>query len=432
MSLQPTSDEIQRWISSADDLLPGNATRFERALLAAELHHKIDVSIGVLWRPDECPEALLPYLAWALSVDVWSEAWPVLKKRDVIKQSVELHRLKGTLEGIRRYAAFADGEVVRAITPPATNFLSAGLSLADRLAFMRRLPEIRIATQDVRSTADARSFCGTFDGEDISSFDVDEEGRIAAFYVESRAREFFGRRARFIDVERDIDVPVVIETIIGEDGRPIPGAERYLLPGDGNGSSFLDGGPVEQDFFGETTAPARLVSVSLVAAGLDGLDGLTSAREGLTPLALSPEMVALDGIARDGVFSGQTFGGWHFVEDRASVQLYQSIRLHDPNRDVIGGAAVSFMNDARFGIDPHTAELLVSIRDVRSIDAVGDFIGGFFIETPPDAMHRVLDAIGAASAAHETILVDTTVDRAPRLGDRLFLGSFRLGQPVRG
>ena len=58
-------------------LLPGNASELER--LAAEALAQIErvpVPIRDLWNPDTCPVALLPYLAWAFSVDRWSQAWP--------------------------------------------------------------------------------------------------------------------------------------------------------------------------------------------------------------------------------------------------------------------------------------------------------------------------------------------------------------------
>ncbi len=103
-----------------DTLLPPNSTPLERALEETQARiGEIPVPIPTVWRWDECPEELLPWLAWALSVDFWSDEWPTEKKREIIRNSIELHRLKGTLEGIRRYLDFAGISLVRAITPPA-------------------------------------------------------------------------------------------------------------------------------------------------------------------------------------------------------------------------------------------------------------------------------------------------------------------------
>lgn len=78
-------------------LLPTNATPQERALDAAVARiADTTVPIRTLWDPDTCPEALLPWLAWALSVDVWDSDWPDEVKRQVIRVSVGMHRHKGT------------------------------------------------------------------------------------------------------------------------------------------------------------------------------------------------------------------------------------------------------------------------------------------------------------------------------------------------
>ena len=87
------SDEI------GGDLLPSNATAAERALADVEgvslLPMPAEV-IATLWDPATCPAHLLPYLAWALSVDVWNPAWSEVTKRAVIASSPAVHRRKGT------------------------------------------------------------------------------------------------------------------------------------------------------------------------------------------------------------------------------------------------------------------------------------------------------------------------------------------------
>lgn len=83
------------------DLLPPNATAPERALSLATDRWP-DVPIKTLWSPQTCPEAQLPWLAWALSVDDWDAAWPVETKRQVIAASIEQHRKKGTVGALRR------------------------------------------------------------------------------------------------------------------------------------------------------------------------------------------------------------------------------------------------------------------------------------------------------------------------------------------
>jgi phage tail P2-like protein len=83
------------------DLLPLNATIQERAI-SLSVDRLPTVPIKTLWTPAACPEAQLPWLAWALSVDEWDAAWPVETKREVIATSIEQHRKKGTVGALRR------------------------------------------------------------------------------------------------------------------------------------------------------------------------------------------------------------------------------------------------------------------------------------------------------------------------------------------
>ncbi|HCQ7474752.1 MULTISPECIES: phage tail protein I [Klebsiella] len=62
----------------------------------------ITVALRTLWTPTACPMDLLPYLAWALSVDRWDKDWPAERKIAAIQRSYWLHRRKGTRAAVRR------------------------------------------------------------------------------------------------------------------------------------------------------------------------------------------------------------------------------------------------------------------------------------------------------------------------------------------
>ena len=83
-------------------LLPPNATQLERALEAATARiSDVPVPLRALWNPDTCPVDLLPYLAWALSIDVWSSDWPETVKRERIRRAIPIQRRKGTARSVR-------------------------------------------------------------------------------------------------------------------------------------------------------------------------------------------------------------------------------------------------------------------------------------------------------------------------------------------
>lgn len=91
-------------------LLPPNSSPLERAVEAATTLG-IETPINTLWNPDECQADALPWLAWALHVDNWDEAATEAQKRDAIKQSIHLHRKKGTPWAVKRALATLGVEV---------------------------------------------------------------------------------------------------------------------------------------------------------------------------------------------------------------------------------------------------------------------------------------------------------------------------------
>lgn len=82
----------------SNSLLPPSAGSIERALelVWQRRLNAIERDLSDLWNPDTCRADLLPYLAWALSVDEWQDEWPESVRRDVILRSIAVHRHKGT------------------------------------------------------------------------------------------------------------------------------------------------------------------------------------------------------------------------------------------------------------------------------------------------------------------------------------------------
>jgi len=87
----------------SDRLLPSGSSALEVAAAeACAAIEAIPAPLRQLWNPDTCPTELLPYLAWAWSVDRWDAGWSESTKRAVVKASQYVHRHKGTLGSIRR------------------------------------------------------------------------------------------------------------------------------------------------------------------------------------------------------------------------------------------------------------------------------------------------------------------------------------------
>lgn len=84
------------------ELLPPSSTPLERAL--ADTVAKVSTvptPARNLWNPDTCPVELLPWLAWAFSLDDWDVTWTEAQQRAAVKASYSVHRYKGTIGAVR-------------------------------------------------------------------------------------------------------------------------------------------------------------------------------------------------------------------------------------------------------------------------------------------------------------------------------------------
>lgn len=97
------------------DLLPHNATTQERALDDATARiSDVPVIVREVWDPDTCPTDVLPWLAWAFSVDTWQTIWTDTQKRNAIKTAIEVQQIKGTIGAVRKAlgAVFVNARVI--------------------------------------------------------------------------------------------------------------------------------------------------------------------------------------------------------------------------------------------------------------------------------------------------------------------------------
>ena len=86
---------------SSSDLLPPHATPRERAFAALSARWDALV-LPEVWNAARCPLSLLPWLAWALSIESWDSTWPEAAKRAALAEALRYQREKGTPAGLRR------------------------------------------------------------------------------------------------------------------------------------------------------------------------------------------------------------------------------------------------------------------------------------------------------------------------------------------
>lgn len=83
-------------------VLPPSARASERALeqANAEPITSIPNLIRATKSADDCPAALLPWLAWEYSVDTWNTDWNEAEKRAAIKRAQYIHQHRGTKSAV--------------------------------------------------------------------------------------------------------------------------------------------------------------------------------------------------------------------------------------------------------------------------------------------------------------------------------------------
>lgn len=85
----------------SEDLLPSNASKTERKMsLVGARMTSIPIPVRDVWSADNAPESVLPWLAWALSVDNWDKNWTEAQKRAVIKDAPVSQKIKGTIGAV--------------------------------------------------------------------------------------------------------------------------------------------------------------------------------------------------------------------------------------------------------------------------------------------------------------------------------------------
>lgn len=438
-----------------------NATPLEIGLDLALEAPVLDIPVPIrdLWRWDTCPASHLPWLAWSMSVDLWSDAWPETKKRAVIREAFAVHARKGTLWAIRKYLSYVDVPVLRAIVPPDKAFASRTMTPEERAKWLALFPQIRIFAFRDRGQATLGAF--TSSGLGLAKlFPGDLAGKASFFPYQTTARERLGRRAFLWDKgahplatgeetplrwlertrERTESEAFDAEQVI------IPGSKiQALFPGDPRGNLDKKSGRL---FAVESTARTRIVTLAVGRRQVTEADVLAqkTVAASLRPIQAFPERVAERGTARRGVqmFCGMP-GRWldpvtgrrnvvkgflvGFVPETESVnRLYDRLHLHDPARLPDRRPPGIYAGAVRLGMPAFEAELTVQIKGKRSPYHFGRFVSGHIAPADTKPLEIARNAIELSKAWRDKVLIRTRVHRTITTRDRIRSGAgFRSG-----
>jgi len=406
-------------------LLPPNSTPWERAQSLTEaVRRPLPAQlVKAVWNPWTCPLDLLPYLAWALGLEIWDASWPEAKQRTTVANTLLLKRQKTRPAGIKAYIGLVDCEVRSIVRPPARGFRIPAFTAEEWQAWLDRLPQIRVYPFVTKTPAGPRDF-----RMPAKTFRSDN------FREASLGPKLLGKRATLR--QNGVETPARIENVDGFEGRAV----SRIFIGGRTVRGFRASGFRGHEWREPTQADGSVVTLAFDLAAPSAI----SVAPGLTPRTVQPVRVA----ERHAAYPAQRFRSWApaFRGDGfrratdAEYWVYDRIALHDPAAVPAGLKAKYYRGAKRYGIPDYTAILTVEVPMKRPYARGfgGKFRNGFRVptdmsrlDTDMSRLDQALDAIVVAKALRDTVLVNTVTHRVVRLGDGKKLGEFQLGEIIR-
>ncbi|MGE5563121.1 MAG: phage tail protein I [Bacillota bacterium] len=396
-------------------LLPPLATPLERSAdLASDGRYPLPADlVSSVWSPDRCPANLLGYLAWGLSIDLWDENWPEVKKREVCRRAFDLHRVKTTAAGIKAHVELVGSAVTKITRPPARAHLRGAMDDHQRAAWLETLPQVRIYPFANRSVIKSRIFA--------TGPAVHHQWHGQGWLRSTRGFDIYGRRATYIDplavpaIEQPVSIGATDEGLITRVylRRHAP---RRMFHGQGFTTGWLRA----------TSAETNTLTVTLADENAS-----FAVPTGVRPVNVRPQRIARGRVAPEtrSFFRDRPLPRQFLRSSMGPLLIYDRIALADPTRFGARHRVRAFHGHGRFGIDPFTAEIRIKVPMLRRRRRSGAWHGaGFRQAASMDPLVRTIQAVRVSKAERDRILIDTTNVRQVRFASGLRFGEFTFGQ----
>ena len=447
-------------------ILPNNKTPFEDVLdkvgggrinaLPAEL-------IKTVIDPYSIPLALLPWLAWGLRVNIWSEDWPEAYQRWVVATEVDRHRIKGSLGGIAAYLQLVNADLVNQIRPPATTFLSDNYSQAERDAYLALMPQVRVYPFAPRAQSVAYYLSDVFlQGNQPVDFigggPDDDHVTDTFFMLPNEAQDPYTIKVTYFDPFTGVETPMVAN-LVAADAPDNVAQETYyeLIPpppvslelflddvnGDDSSQTYLD----DSDYLDDANAPSFIFRIpsDIVQNPSASAPSNTTISGGIGLINTFPVNVFLDSVAEWGSLYLDT----DFLEyssylplDTAWASVYEVWYVFDKERVPFEQDQFTFLNWTYLGMPPYNAVLQVNVEDVGStaeiyldidyLPTINDVAVGF-LSDDEEVNQRIDDmcmATQVSMSVRDALLINTRTLRAARPSDLIKVGQLKVGEWV--
>lgn len=390
------------------------ASGLEKALADHEAERLIRVyaeAIVDVWDPFRIAYRNLPFLAWAMGVNMWQDQWREMTKRTWVAQQWTFKSLRGTANGTRMAVDYIGRDVspwgyqcTKFTVPPQRVYSGPTLTREEREAWLELMPQLRVwrIQERIWWGAGKSFYGGRGNGRQHNTrfcLGGVEQKTYQSCIVPSTALERLKRRARWIvkGVETDVTVSefgtywrVHIRSI--EDGsvftnrpiRPVP-PKRFYIP---------------------TTAPKRLITIM----ARERLSWRTPTWASMEPITAEPERLVYGSTRRRSVYSDtpmRNHGRDYFVPSDAWSRIYQRYAINDGSTELNSRRPVQFMGVGRYGFPKYTAWIRMSLRSRRPFAVFNGIpFNKYYQPHDPTPVKRAKIAVQASKKIADRILLE--------------------------
>jgi hypothetical protein len=388
------------------------------SVVAARLSH-LDLAPEIVYAIDTVEKSALPHLMDQFNVllyESWAPNPSEALRRNLISRSIEFHKSKGTLAGIKKHVAITGAEVVNADVADNKFYAGESITSEEFTAWKQNFPEIRIY-DFIEQSVDV-----------VSAVPGPALGWVGSFLGSSTEPTFFcgdrgvspdtGRKA--VLIKDGITTDLIWSAVIEDDV-----FEQLRIPGDPGKGYFLDN-VLYQDCLGDTIPGERVMSYRRVSTETYAGYQHNLLTPGITPLTIAPEKIYEGSVDEVGLYADAPWEGHWMVESTVHLRTYDSIRLFDQEHRIPLAYSTAYLDAVRFPVDPYTAELRTRIQGVKPQSAF-EFVDDFLVEDQLSTLNNALDAIEVSQAFRDQLYVSTKTHKPVQFGDRKKFGQFSFG-----
>lgn len=438
------------------------ATGLERSMSDADALRLFDINAELIidvWDPYKIPYHLLPYLAYAMGVNLWEDWWTEDIQRDWVARQWPLKSIRGTRAGLEEFTKAIGGQVKRVISPPAITYPLPSYTEEQRQAYVARFAQLRLYPYVPRELLPWLCYLGKHynkHGERTWLNNGSFLGPLKPLYPTNQDQG--GRYTRTAKLwDRGVETTLTFRTVQMEDAgeAPVEDVRTYdeaMLPGH-IGDKYFIGMDAKwprpkNTFTGKTGYGIFLGRLDpteqrLIRIPRDGRLELVMGKAKYLTVSPSVELIDIypehtyvshprrktELYARRGDFLLGKFlppsNAWQYVYEK--WYIFDADRVPDHR---IGGV---YLGRTRLGIAPYTAEAKVQMftHAPQFYIRLGGYLRGYLRPEDTEPITRLRRGVVASKSLRDTILLDTMMMRPLQVRDQVLAdGRYYVGQLV--